>query len=263
MKYIVILILLAFAFTSCGDNKGKVENQEGQKAQEEISEKGSTEIEKSYEWNYYAGTLGFYGDNVVLEIAVDSNKIVGGYWYLKHGKKLTLTGETVPKSSEWKLTESYNNKITGAFVLENKGDSLIGTWSAPNSKEAQPVALRRVLKNKTEQVPLEFEKYIQKHTIVVYGMDEDMEEEVQDAFLCVRLGNYLLFSYDVTGANAHMGFIDGLAQMKTENKAVFKGEMDCELTINFKGNTVEIDENSCHYYRGARAYFSGQLTKQH
>ena len=260
MKNTLLLLFIAFILVSCGGNNS--DKNKDKETRESEPQSDSTALEKSYEWNYYAGTLGIYGDNVVLEIAVDSNKIIGGYWYLKHGKMLTLKGETAPKSSEWKLTESFDNKITGKFVLQNQDDSLIGTWYPPNSKEAQPVALRRVIKNKKEKEPLNFERYAMKHTILMRGMDEDVEEEVQDEFLCVRLGDYLQFSYEVTGDNAHMGFIEGLAKFKSDKKAVFYGESDCELTIEFKENAVEIDESSCYYYRGMRAYFGGKLTKK-
>lgn len=261
MKHFLALFLM-FLVASCGGGKENTETSQDNNSSK--TDQDTTEVEKKYEWNYYAGKVGQYYDEVVMQLAYDEGEVIGGYWYLKHGKKLTLNGTVAPKTGEITMEESYNGKTTGKFVLQKKGDMLTGSWYAPNSKEPQEVELELVIKDKEEELELSFEKYQFKHTIWILGFDdEDEEEEAIDEFMGVRIGDeQLLFSYEVTGSNAHMGFISGLARFTSKNKAVFKGEDDCELTIEFTdANTVSIQEDNCSYYRGMRAYFDGDLKK--
>jgi hypothetical protein len=50
--------------------------------------------------------------------------------------------------------------------------------------------------------------------------------------------------------------------MEGKDKAVYLGEEGCELSMTFEGNDITlVEEESCSYYRGMRAYFGGTLTK--
>jgi len=204
---------------------------------------------------------------VILELSFSGDSIFGGYWYLKHGKKLTLTGKASPKSNQINLTESYKGKTTGKFVLINQEDSLVGSWVAPNnSATAQNVHLKRVLKDQESPFKPKFEKFVWEHEISIYnynGEDEQsiVREMAEDDMNLVKIGDFVLFNYTVIGSNAHVGYISGLAPLKGK-KAIYKGEKPCELSIEFVNEkTIKTDEDDCSYYRGMRAYFQGELKK--
>ena len=259
MKHFYLLLFLVFV--SCTENQQN-DNEKASKEESSVQEEEENQPEEEIKWDYYAGTVGLYGEEVVMQISVNKSDISGGYWYVKHGKKLTLSGQTVAKFDEWKFEESYNGKATGRFSVTNYGDSLIGQWFAPGKDEGQEVNLKRIISD-SEEIELSFDTYTYSHVVpIFFGEEEDEEIEVVDEFKSSRIGDYLLFSYEVTGTNAHTGHISGLAEMVNDNKAIFKGEMECELTIEFTDyKTVNVDETDCHYYRGMRAYFSGELKK--
>lgn len=267
MKYTFSLLLFTgILFASCGDQSSeeKTSGTPNENPQQE-TDSDTSDVEPDKKWNYYAGVVGLYSEDVVVELSVENNTISGGYWYLKHGKRLELNGEISPKQNEWKITESYNGKTTGSFQLEERNDSLIGIWYAPKAgSEPQKVALRKLVSETEDRIDLDFETYQLKHDIDMYNWEtEEFDtEEGTDEMRLVHIGDYVLFSYDVIGSNAHMGFINGVAKMKKSgNEAVFTGESDCELTIRFKDNAVIAEESDCQYYRGMRAYFGGQLER--
>ncbi len=241
------------------NSPGELSKQEQESPQQEIKEKKETP--KSYD--YYAGTIGLYGEAVLMEVNADNNVITGRYWYLKHGRQIQLSGTTSAKGNEWQVEESVKNVVTGIMTLEITGDELSGQWHAPGKKsELQEVNLQKVYHTEEGRIDPKFENYTFSKTISIYNGEEDEEEEVTDDLRLVRIGNYVLFQYFVIGHNAHVGHINGLAMFETKNKAIYKGENACELSMTFDGNKVTVvEEEDCSYYRGMRAYFEGTLTK--
>jgi len=263
MKYYFLLLFGIFLASCSEDTEAKADKETKQQEKPEAPEKADSvtaETPKSYD--YYAGAIGLYGEDVLLEINTKDLTIEGNYWYLKHGKRIKLKGTMAPKSNEWQIDESVKGVVTGHMTLRQKGDSLVGQWYAPGKESTlQSVALKRVLKGKEEKLSPDFETYERTKTITVYDGTEDREEETTDDLRLVRVGDYVLFQYFVIGTNAHVGHINGLAEKISDNRAVFKGENNCELTLTFSGNQVVVSENDCSYYRGMRAYFDGALQK--
>lgn len=263
MKKVFYLLLVIF-LASCSNEKA-APKKEDKTPDKEIRVEDTVIVEERKLWDYYVGTVGLYGEEVVMQIASDKDGITGGYWYLKHGKKLTLSGNAAPKSGDWSLEESYKGKTTGKFEVRNTGNTLEGLWYAPNSNERQEVHLSRIIEETEEELDLNFEKYTYDHSIAIYynGIDGETED-VTDEFRCVKIGDGILFYFDVIGANAHTGSIGGWAKFSSDNVAKFQGEEGCVLTIEFKDDkTVFIDEEDCNYYRGMRALFYGELKKIH
>lgn len=265
MKYTIYLLLTSLLLASCGESKpNSTKKDESNKDRIEETSIDTIPEEIDQIWDYYGGAIGLYGEDVVVEISVNRGEISGGYWYLKHGKRLELTGEVAPKNNEWAISESYNGKVTGTFQLEERNDSLMGIWYAPGAdSEAEEVVLKKLVSESKERIVPEFETYQFDHKIGIYNWEtEDFDkEDATDEMKLTRIGEYVIFSYDVIGSNAHIGFISGIAETINEKKAIFYGEDVCELTIIFENNSVNVEESDCSYYRGMRAYFGGTLER--
>ena len=267
MKLLYTLFAATLLF-SCQQSEDSKESNDtpdtsDKKEQESSEPKVQEKEETPKSYDYYAGTIGLYGEDVLMEVNSDDNTITGRYWYLKHGKQIRLSGTTSAKGNEWQVAESVKNVVTGNMTLEVNGDELSGQWYAPGKKsELQEVKLQKVYHSDAGTIEPKFETYQFTKTISIYNGEEDEEEEATDDIKLVRIGDYVLFQYFVIGHNAHVGHINGLAKMKDKNKAVFKGEDACELSLTFDGNEVTVmEEESCSYYRGMRAYFAGTLKK--
>lgn len=263
MKYF-FLLLIALSSVSC-KQKGKPETTEPTKDLTADTDSTSVEdtteiIETPKEWDYYAGTLGEFGDGIIVEINTEGSEIKGGYWYVKQGKKLTLNGAIDPKSNEWKMTENYNNKTTGNFDLKPMGDSLVGIWSTPDGKTKEAIILKKVISKSKKNIQPRFENYEMAHRITIFDGENDVPEETTDEMHLGLIGNYVLFNYWVLGTNAHIGHLSGVAQLESPTKAVYADKTACELTIVFNPNkTITVNEEDCGDYRGMRAYFGGTL----
>lgn len=272
MKQTYYALLLFFVFASCQqevkteENKQVKDNAEQELSSEsEIVANDIEEDETPRTFDYYAGTIGLYGEDVLMEINQNELTLSGRYWYLKHGRQIAIQGEASAKSSEWQLTESLKNVVTGYMTLQLENGALTGQWYAPGKKsELQEVVMKKVFTSDNGQIQPEFEDFSRSKVITMYNGDKDevTEEDASDDIRLVRIGDYVLFQYFVIGANAHVGHINGLAKFESKTKAIFKGEEECQLSLDFNGNEVTIREDeNCSYYRGMRAYFDGTLTK--
>jgi hypothetical protein len=268
MKFLPLL-LFTLIIASCQNDsvsseKGKKNTQNQDKTTSENAQTLSESelIIDTLEYSYFAGAIGLFEQEVLLELHCNEKTIEGAYWYLKHGKRIELKGSRSAKSNEWQLTERVKGKTTGHMTLVLKGDSLVGQWYAPEKKsEIQHVSLKRVLDNHAGKYDFTIDRYEREKQITMYDGQEDREETVTDAFRMIRIEDALLFQYHVTGTNGHIGTIDGLAEFVSDNRAIFRGEYNCALTITFTKDQVTVIEDDCSYYRGARAYFDGALQK--
>lgn len=267
MKYTYALIaLIILASCQQKDGKNDVVEQETTST-ESTQETQPKEIEetpaapKSYD--YYAGAIGLYGEDVLVEVNSEDNIITGRYWYLKHGREIQLEGTSSAKGDQWQIKETVKGVETGNMSLAVKGDEITGQWYAPGrSSDLQEVNLKKVYHSEVGKIEPEFEQYEFTKTITVFNTEENEEVDVTDELRLTRIGEYILFQYEVTGTNAHSGHVNGLAKMDDSNKAMFTGEEGCKLSLSFKGNEVTVsEEDDCFYYRGMRAYFDGILTR--
>ncbi len=267
MKRYYYTFLLVFIFTSCQQEAPSEKNEKNTDAPKEHSE-GEQSIlneqpEETGTYDYFAGTIGLYGEDVLMEVNQDERELTGRYWYLKHGKQIALEGTASAKSGEWQLTESVKNVVTGNMTLQLNDAVLTGQWYAPGRKsELQEVTMKKVFTSQNGPIEPAFETYENSKTITVYNGETDEEQEASDDIRLVRIGEYVLFQYFVIGTNAHVGHINGLAKMQGNDKAVFSGEEGCQLSLNFEKNAITIlEDEDCSYYRGMRAYFEGTLKK--
>ncbi|PWL23446.1 MAG: hypothetical protein DCO96_15975 [Fluviicola sp. XM-24bin1] len=261
-------VLIALLFVASCQQKAETEESKDQK-DSKTQQKGDDdapvieEEEEPKSYDYYAGTIGLYGEDVLVEVNTDDNVVTGRYWYLKHGRQIELTGTTSAKGNEWQVKEKVKSVVTGNMTLQVSGDNLTGQWYAPGKEsDLQEVNLQKVYHSEEGMIEPNFETYAFTHTIFIYNGEGEDEEEVTDDIKLVRIGDYVLFQYFVIGQNSHVGHINGLAKMEGKDKAVYLGEEGCELSMTFEGNDITlVEEESCSYYRGMRAYFGGTLTK--
>ena len=267
MKRFLYASVFALLVVSCKQEATNHRNETSTTTEQQESPESKGTPEETEEapkiFDYYAGTIGLYGEDVLVEIQRENLQLSGRYWYLKHGKQIVLKGDASVKSGEWQLTESVNKVVTGYMTLQAEGDRLTGQWYAPGRKsDVQTVDLKKVHSSEKDRFEPSFETYTLSKAITIYNGESDDEETASDDIRLVRIGSYVLFQYFVIGSNAHTGHINGLAKFESENKAIFQGEEACQLSLHFDGKEITIlEDEDCSYYRGARAYFEGTLTK--
>lgn len=218
---------------------------------------------KNVDWNYYAGTVGLYDSDVLMELQITDSTVNGGYWYVKQGKRLSLKGKFDQKKQVYIISEYFQGMQSGTFELKKENSFLTGTWtSAKDGSEPENVALSILIQDLKSPLQPKFEKYTFSHEIEVYNTEEADIEQVHDDLLCTRIGGYLIFIYDVIGHNYHSGHLSGIAQFESDNRAVFSDGEDCDMQFKFGSENVDIVPEGCDEYHGARAFFGGILKQK-
>lgn len=221
------------------------------------------EVPVNENWLVYEGVIGDYYQHVVLALTMrEENTVAGTYYYDKHQKILDLNGTYNSESGVYELKESYKGKVTGYLTFKNVNGNLSGKWKAKKSSiEMQQLELN-LLSKKTGSIPtVEFSKYKNEHTVFMYTPDGEEEMDVIDRLKIAKIDeDNSSFSYNVTGANGHMGSADGIIKMDNQTTGHFYGEDNCDLEFKFSKKGVEIIEHDCQYYHGARAYLDNELT---
>jgi hypothetical protein len=213
----------------------------------------------------YEGTLGLYEQQIVMELVITGEKVSGSYFYAKHQKLIQLDGTFDPAKQRVQATESYKGKTTGYLDFYVEKGELTGKWmKKAGAKDQEDFSARMVSIAKEDYAP-KFEEYDNPHEVMVYNGSEEGEEmmDANNVLKLTKIGKgYFTFYYSVVGANAHMGTVEGLGE--TQNGVgFFEGEEECRLEFKFGNKTVEVEEaQPCDYYRGARAYFDGKLTRK-
>lgn len=212
----------------------------------------------------FAGTIEYIPFVMYLELPHAA--ATGHYFYTKQGKRIDVTGSFDAGEGTYALTEQVGGKTTGYFNVMVSDEAMSGTWRAKQGQgEALNVEARRL------NVPYEPNgtigkrisgKYSETHAVADMADESAPETEVKD-IMAVRYigGGYLSFYLNVVGANFHTGEVSGLAKMTDDTHAKTDME-DCGLTFEFRGNSVDITEDDCSDYHGARASFSVMLTKE-
>ncbi|MCH2231096.1 MAG: hypothetical protein MK105_12195 [Crocinitomicaceae bacterium] len=255
------LIFSLFALNSCSSPgssgikidapiKGAIESENDNKKN----------IKTPSSWHLIEGVMGLYASTVIMELNIGNSIVKGRYFYAKHQKYIDLNG-TIDKSGEINLTETYQGKKTGFinFVLEDK---IKGTWKAtPDSRESQIFEGTKVTSLVKEEFKPVFSAFEYTHITRIYKgpNDEPDEYDVTGRLTFNTISNSMAsFHLSVNGANGHSGSIEGIAH-KAEGIWTFYGENECKLTIQIVENKAIIDEDTCNYYHGNRAYFQGTL----
>lgn len=274
-KHIYLSILVFTVLFGCtneepSSDKIKEETVESPEKTEDIPEvkdatsESQTAIEDT-KWFIYEGVIGDYEKHVVVFLTIkESNEVTGNYYYSKHQKLLQLSGKYDPNSGKYNLTESYKGKTTGYLEFKNQNGNLNGEWKKSKSDaKLQTLRLTLLTKFQGKEPKIEFNSYQNTHEIAVYNGEGEDLVEVMDQLLISKINEqFYSFDYNVTGANAHTGSADGIIKMEDLKTGHFYGEDNCDLVFTFKKNEVEIVENDCQYYHGARAYLDNTLTKK-
>jgi hypothetical protein len=271
MKLELIALLLLATLAACSnETNDSSEKETPQKTVVEDQTKPAPEVEEEptidSSWNYYSAYIGTYQEPVMIELSFNGDNVNGSYWYAKHGKELKLTGELNSETQKYEVSESYKGKTTGKMMFSlDKDMSLIAEWSNPKGEDKE--SFNGVLLDlpDTKKKKPTFSEYQLDHKIEVFDseIDDFKIEEVNDGCKVMRVGKTVVFTYGVVGHNYHTGSIDGTFMVDANEKGTFKGDNDCTMSFTFKGNELIIEEETdCSYYRGARAYFGGTLTKK-
>ncbi len=225
----------------------------------------------------FTGSLGLYGSIVAMQVSQRDGKVSGSYFYVEHGKELSLQGEIDPVTGRGTMTEKWEGEITGYFDFTLTDNGMMGTWRATLDDEAHPLDFRRLdLSDATyaKQASALSGFYCRTFDSWVYvngaTPDAPPKEKAHDAWDWLRVrhvgGNVLAFHYRVMADNGHQGAVGGLANMTSVGTAEFTaadglpGRPRGRLGFEFDGDTVTITEQEdCSYYRGERAHFDGTL----
>ncbi len=264
LKSLSLLLLCLFALIACKTEIKPEEKPEDDIAPiaEESVPPSSLEEPEEIIWGLYEGKLGLYESQVVLALEIQGEAVSGNYFYAKHQKTLSLEGTYDPSSGMVKATESYKGKTTGYLEFKLSHGEIEGRWMKQKDAQEKEDFTATLIDLSEEDYSAKHGRYKDVHKITLFSGEDDYEEEVTDVLTISEVGGgFFSFYYSVIGANAHIGSVEGFAKRKGDT-GIFRDLESCELTFTFSGNTVEVHETGdCQYYRGARAYFEGVLSK--
>ena len=266
-----ISIYSFFALTifihSCGEtpeetvDKMEIVQQEVTEPQEDVVSEEPA-IQEETVWGVYEGNLGFYEQHVIMELSITGEKVTGNYFYAKHQKPLELKGIFNSETNTIIATESYRGKTTGYLEFTISKGEIDGKWMKKKDAKEQEVFKANLVAIDKDEYTSVRNRYEETHEIMFYNGTDDDIEDVTNVLTINKIGDkFFSFYYSVIGANVHVGNVEGFGEIRKDGIGVFSGEDDCILEFTFSKNKVEVHETNCQYYRGARAYFDGILTK--
>ena len=272
MRFIFAVLTLFLLTTSCEEPVAdpEIESMKGSVGTD-IADESSGRIgaEDTITWKFFGGEMGDYSMHIVMELGFAGEEVSGRYFYSKHQKFLGLTGTYDSLTNELKLRESYNGKVTGFIDASfSEEGSLEGTWYKDEESMEQPFSASEINLSigPDEQMDIAFESYVKHHSIRIFNGIErayDIKSVVDECFINQLDEGHISFSYSITGANGHLGSIQGIATYDKDDRAIFRDEeLECELSFEFYQDSMVIrEEQSCECCRGARAHFSNSLVK--
>ena len=211
----------------------------------------------------FAGSLDYIP--FVMYLEMPHAAATGHYFYTKQGKRIDLNGSYDAGAGTYELDETVGGKTTGHFSVMVSEEAISGTWRAKPGAEPLNVEGRRL------NVPYEPNGSIGKRISGRYSLshevqdmaDENAPVETVKDIMAVRYigGGYFSFYLSVIGANYHTGEVSGLAKMTDDNHAQTDME-DCVLKFAFQPGSVDVTEEDCSDYHGARASFDVGLAKE-
>lgn len=272
MKKSIFTILILAVISSCSSEAETSEDKEqGVQTENSVIDGEEANIEDDINaidstWNYYAGTAGIYDSQLIMELSFNGSDVNGSYWYAKHKKRLTLTGTFNEKDQKFELDESYKGELTGRITFSVKNNELVGRWYAPKSTgDGESFYAEKIVSDSEKHISPVFEEYKFDHLIDVYDseLDDFKHEDASDYCMISKISDEkFMFVYGVIGHNYHVGHIEGVGTYTSPTKGQFSGEEGCLLNFTFEGDEVTLlEDNTCSYYKGARAYFGGTLKK--
>lgn len=190
--------------------------------------------------------------------------VKGHYFYVKHQKDLDLEGGLDIINGQYSLKESYKGKASG-FIRFSTNDVGDNYWAlSEESADKQEFNFKKLTpKNEeTRTFQIKKERYSENHDVMDMSAEEETWEEVTDELALVFINeNLMAFDYSVVRTNFHMGSAQGLAEKNKEGKFVWLGEEGCVLTFSIRDQSIDIVDEGCNYYHGARATLDGNFSK--
>ena len=268
-----LIISILFLMSSCLQGTPEEKEIPSSIASEKLAPESSKEllevvevVEKTipYKWVLISGVMGLYQSTVMIDLKISNGNVTGKYFYARHQKYLDLNG-TVGKDGMIKLKESYKGKTTGFLNFTNIDGKIKGSWCAKEDfKDPQEFNGNEITTINDSDYAPKFERFAYEHTTVIYNGEDVEPDEIavtDDLMVNYISPDLITFYYHVTGANGHIGSIEGLASKSKDGIWIFKGEDECILTLKIDAKKAYIDEDNCNYYRGFRAYFENTLDR--
>lgn len=222
----------------------------------------------------YFGEIG----NLQIEMSIVKNdfqtgKFQGKYRY--NGKESYLNLSGTYYSPCLHIEESYQNKVTGDFYLEQVGDSLIGYWK--KNKKVMDVKLayksgdkkllsRKLPEDYTEEVSSAIEGTYESHLYFIndYWLPEELEIGYNGAKASIKIidEESIEINFEaICGPTYHFATGIGIA-VKEGDEYIYRNEDGCEIKVTFTEKTVKMIANSsmdCGF--GARAFLDHEFLK--
>ncbi|MFT4600509.1 MAG: hypothetical protein ACI857_000683 [Arenicella sp.] len=215
---------------------------------------------------YQEPALMIIEEEVTDEINGDGDyaEVKGYYYYVKNQKNLDVEGGLDIINGQYMLSESYKGKSSG-YMQFSTNDFGKDFWSVSKDDKDQQEFNFHKIEPKDEEArsfTIKKQKYVDKHQVQDMSLEEEVFEEVEDKLAMVFIDDdKMIFDYSVVRGNFHTGGADGMAYKNTDGNYIFNGEEGCELTFVVGEDNVEVSENNCGYYHGARARLDGSYSK--
>ncbi|MEM7573796.1 MAG: hypothetical protein AAF433_12890 [Bacteroidota bacterium] len=219
--------------------------------------------------SYFYGQIGEFGPFVHLVLQQEEEFVSGRYFYAEHQQALELEG-TIDESGSYTLDEFHDGEMTGRWkFIKDENGGLTGEWVSkpPSGRKLSLVANAVSAATHDLTQEMKFVSYAHRFETGMFN-PSTQTEEVFEAESLLKIGflgaQGFLFWYDVIGTNAHIGNLEGFAHMTSGSTAEFASDDGCILGFVFDGDkgTVTITEKDCEAFRGARAFFEGELQKE-
>jgi len=225
-----------------------------------------TPVQSPIIWNVYQGNIGLYESHVVMEFAINGADVQGSYFYTKHQKTLTLKGNVDTLNNQIILEESYKGKTTGYIRFAMNNSELKGSWSKTKAFEEDEnfsASKMNLIGIRRNNFSTEFNRFEYLHEISFFNGEEDELMETTDQLIINNINDqYISFHYDVTGKNAHLGNIEGIAKVDESGTWFYSDDEKCKLKFHLDDQSVRVEViGDCSTYGGYHAHFGGKLNK--
>ena len=208
----------------------------------------------------FEGSIGLFGAQMVMTLIREGKSMSGSYYYSRYQKVLTLSGSYDSKTELIKLTERYNNKITGYFEGYVDDNSFKGKWYKTKDRKGESdFKLKKIDGKKEKRI---FNKYSKAFDVLVVGEPDPIQVETSLRVSHIN-AEHFSFYFKVWGGNAHTGSMQGVAKFIKPGVAKYNDGDGAELVFHFNNKGVKTVANElCYIYCGVRAGFNWELKKE-
>ena len=188
-----------------------------------------------------------------------------------NSKKIINMDAAYVRIGAFELIEKVKGKTTGIWKIEvAEEDIFTGIWTSPDNKKQMPISLSMTGGD-------DFDDFLAKDEIKtgfyqLKEINENAETKAEfpltyseELYVKNMAENTIYFDLYIQGPppGVHMGMINGFAQ-KSMNSYIYKNENDCEISMTFSDDKVELKQvgNSMNCEFGANISAFGTLKKK-